>query len=62
MPRFRFFLLDAADHIAIARYLDCETDSHAAARADRLLADADCPCVEVWEGDPDGLSRGEMNS
>lgn len=49
MSSYRYCLLDSADHVAEFHLIECETDSQAQARADRLLAACGYPSIEVWD-------------
>ena len=49
MPVYRFYYLDSADRVAATEVIHCDTDAHAQARADRLLAATDHPGIEVWD-------------
>lgn len=46
MSSYRYCLLDSADHVAEFHLIECETDSQAQARADRLLAACGYPSIE----------------
>ena len=50
MPIYRYYFLDAADHVSATGLVDCETDDQVHARADRLLASSDHAGIEVWDG------------
>ena len=50
-PSYRYYFLDSADHIADFHLIQCETDSQAQVRADRLLAACGYPSIEVWDCD-----------
>jgi hypothetical protein len=51
MSSYRCYFLDAAKHVAADRFVECETDGLAQARADELLADtAYPPAMEIWNG------------
>jgi len=51
MSRYRYHFLDSADHVADFHLIECETDSQAQARADRLLAACGYPGIEFWDRD-----------
>ena len=51
MSRYRYHFLDSADHVADFHVIECETDSQAQVRADRLLAAYGYPGIEVWDRD-----------
>ena len=50
MSSYRCYFLDAANHVAEDRFVECTTDDLAQARADALLADTAYPAMEVWDG------------
>jgi hypothetical protein len=50
MPIYRYYFLDASDHVSATGLADCETDEQVQARADRLLAGSDHAGIEVWDG------------
>jgi hypothetical protein len=50
MSSYRCYFLDAANHVAADRFIECGTDNLAQARADELLADTAYPAMEVWDG------------
>jgi len=49
MSRYRYCLLDCADHVAEFHLIECDTDRQAQTRADRLLAACSYPSIEVWD-------------
>ena len=50
MPIYRYYFLDAADHVSATGLLDCDTDDQVQAPADRLLASSGHADIEVWDG------------
>ena len=50
MSSYRCYFLDAANHVAADRFVECGTDGLAKARADELLADSSYPAMELWDG------------
>jgi hypothetical protein len=50
MSSYRCYFLDAANHVAADRFVECGTDRVAQTRADELLADTAYPAIEVWDG------------
>ena len=50
MPSYRCYFLDAANHVAADRFVECGTDRLAQARADELLADTGYRAMEIWDG------------
>lgn len=50
MSSYRCYFLDAANHVAADRFVECGTDGLARARADELLADSAYPAMEIWDG------------
>jgi hypothetical protein len=49
MSNFRFCFLDSTDCVADFHLIQCETDSQAKTRADRLLAAYGYLSIEVWD-------------
>jgi hypothetical protein len=47
---YRFYLLEAGDHISAVRVCKCGTDADALLQADAVLQGSKCPAVEVWNG------------
>ena len=50
MSSYRCYFLDATNHVAADRFVECGTDRVAQARADELLADTAYPAIEIWDG------------
>jgi hypothetical protein len=50
MASYRYIFVDSSDEVADYHVIESETDSQAAARADRLLAAFACTGIEVWDG------------
>jgi hypothetical protein len=50
MSRYRCCFLDASNHVAGDRAVECGTGDLALARADELLADTAYPAMEVSDG------------
>jgi hypothetical protein len=49
MSSFRFCFLDSIGCVTDFHLIECETDSQAQTRADRLLAAYDYLSIEVWD-------------
>ena len=49
MSSYRCYFLDVNNHVAADRFVECETDGMARARADELLADSEYPAMEIWD-------------
>jgi len=49
MIAYRCYLLDEDGHIKNLQVIECPTDAAALAEAERRLASADCPAIEVWD-------------
>jgi hypothetical protein len=62
MPSYRYCFLDSADCVADFHVIECETDSQAQKRADRLLAAFDYPTIEVWDGARRVYWRGKTDA
>jgi len=50
MPIYRYYFLDATDHVSATGLVDCETDDQVQARANRLLNSSRHAGIEVWDG------------
>ena len=50
MSSYRCYFLDANSHVAADRFVECETDGRAQARAEELLVDTEYPAMEIWDG------------
>ncbi len=50
MSSYRCYFLDAANHVAADRFVECGTDGLAQARADELLAVTEYPAMVIWDG------------
>ena len=50
MSSYRCYFLNAANHVAADRFVECGTDGLAQARADELLAAPSYPAMELWDG------------
>jgi hypothetical protein len=50
MSMYRYYFLDAADHVSATGLIDCETGEQVQARADRMLAGSDHAGIDVWDG------------
>jgi hypothetical protein len=50
MPIYRYYFLDAADHVSATGLVECESDEQVQVRADRLLASSGHAGIEVWAG------------
>jgi len=49
MIAYRCYLLDANGHITNSQVIECSTDADALQEAQRRLAAAECPGIEVWD-------------
>ena len=49
MIAYRYYLLDGDGHIRNLEVVECPTDAAALEEAERRLATADCPAIEVWD-------------
>ena len=49
MIAYRCYLLDEDGHIKNVQVIECATDAAALEAAQRRLAAADCPAIEVWD-------------
>jgi hypothetical protein len=50
MASYRYYFLDATDHVTSTGLIECDTDSEAQICADRLLAGSNHEGIEVWNG------------
>ncbi len=50
MSTYRCYFLDAANHVAADRFVECGTDGLAQERANELLAETEYPAMEIWDG------------
>jgi hypothetical protein len=49
MIAYRCYLLDQNGHITNSQVIECPTDAAALQEAQRRLAAAECPAIEVWD-------------